>query len=73
MKLQMIGVIPDYLDTKSEIKLDIDRIPFSKYYRTYKDYVNDKLKAFDISNSGREIPDDLFQKLLETRKELEAR
>ena len=72
LKLKRIGILPRYIESKVEKQeqLDKNKIPFSKHYRTYNDYIKDLKSVAEYTENCMEIPDSLVEKLEETLKEL---
>lgn len=75
-KLVKLGILPAYIDciqnndTKPIKKLNESK-RFSTLYSTEKEYRDDIKKAIYCAAENRPIPEDLFEKLYKTMKELE--
>ena len=72
-KLRLAGILPMYIDdtTSSNIIRSIkDIIPFSFLYKTFNNYNKDIELAEKMLEDGRDIPNELFNKLRSTALEL---
>lgn len=72
-KLRLAGLLPGHFDganNKSNIADLINKIPFSKNYKTYLEYKADSERAQRFMLNGKEIPDNLINKLRETGIEI---
>jgi hypothetical protein len=70
VKLMILLDIDPYYN---ELSLQHDDIINTKYYKTYSDYEKDKIRARLIIEDNKELPKELYEKLLYTKKELESR
>ena len=75
-KMRLIGVASGYIDGNKVGPPEITpkmqkRIPFSKDYNTYEEYMNDKMLVIEMMGKNEEIPNDIFNKLKSTAEELD--
>lgn len=72
-KLQRLGLKPTGYDQKNLKLLDesiVNRIPFSRNFRTCREFEEAKVKLLEADINGVEIPEDLFNKVKSTMEEL---
>lgn len=75
-KLRALGIIKYQLDGRPKEVYKVDesifsKVTFSKNYHTYDDYKEDLEKILDIGMEGKEIPGNLFNKLMEAKMKVD--
>lgn len=65
-----LGLLPPPYDSKQPSFEDEQSYRFSKHYLTARDFEIDKIKALDLINSGKRVPDSLYKKIAYTVEEV---
>lgn len=73
VKMQIAGLLPRGWCggfTKEPPQIDCDKVPFSNFHNTHKDYMNDIDECFSYIEKQEEIPDEIIIRLQGTIDEL---